>query len=106
MRVCEVKSARLRSQRQLSFVALSTAVEGRGAGRPRSAAFEPGGAVRAAKWTDYSSLVGCQQVFMEAGALSVPWSDSLRRNVIRNATMVEDRPGGLAGGVGGTHCVM
>lgn len=59
------------------------------------------GGVRAAKWTDYSSLVGCQQVSMEAGALSVPWSDSLRRNVIRNATTVEDRPGGLAGGVGG-----
>lgn len=36
--------------------------------------------------------------------LRVPWSDSLRRNVIRNSTMMQDRPVDAGGRMGGTFC--
>lgn len=105
--VCEVKYAWLCSQCQLSFVPLSPQCKDKGWTIPQRCIDEGwwkrlNGQNTGPWWAVSRSL--CRQVHFTA--LRVPWSDSLRRNVIRNSTMGQDSLWLWLGGCWGGHSVM
>lgn len=103
--VCEVKYAC--SQCQLSFAPLSPQCKDKGWTIPQRCIDEGwwkqlNGQNTGLWWAVSRSL--CRQVHFTA--LRVPWSDSLRRNVIRNSTMGQDSLWLWLGGCWGGHSVM